>query len=103
MINSNYCARGAIPLAFPKWCLATITGIPWFPAATEAVCLKKKIRFISRLLKNWMNTLLCYITWNHKKCTQTVQWTWNAHTLTFHGHHHQTVKHSPGSNWKFPW
>lgn len=37
--TKNYCERGAIPLAFPKWCPATTTGIPWFPAATEAVCL----------------------------------------------------------------
>ena len=35
----SYCERGAIPLAFPKWSPATTTGIPWFPAATEAVCL----------------------------------------------------------------
>jgi hypothetical protein len=37
-INS-YCERGAIPLAFPKWCPATTTGIPWFPAAIEAMFL----------------------------------------------------------------
>lgn len=35
----SYCEWGAIPLAFPKNCPATTTGIPWFPAATEAVCL----------------------------------------------------------------
>lgn len=33
------CERGAIPLAFPKWCPTTITGIPCFPAATDAVCV----------------------------------------------------------------
>lgn len=35
----NYCARGAMPLAFPKRCPATMTGTLWFPAAMEAVCL----------------------------------------------------------------
>jgi len=28
-----------MPLAFPKWCPDTITGIPWLPAAIDAVCL----------------------------------------------------------------
>nr|GMD06267.1 hypothetical protein Iba_chr06bCG14390 [Ipomoea batatas]GME03096.1 hypothetical protein Iba_scaffold446CG0440 [Ipomoea batatas] len=39
-LYTSYCARGAIPLALPNCCSATTTGIPWFPAAMEAVCLK---------------------------------------------------------------
>ena len=37
----TYWARGAIPLAFPRWWPQTTTGTPWFPAATEAVWLHK--------------------------------------------------------------
>jgi hypothetical protein len=32
-----------MPLAFPNWCPDTATGIPWFPAAMDAVCLQPQI------------------------------------------------------------
>jgi hypothetical protein len=38
-VKNSYCERGAIPLALPKLYPATTTGIPWFPAAIEAVFL----------------------------------------------------------------